>query len=76
MTVASKDGASTSDFLEAFQKLKEGEETAERMERMLDQLEGNIETLLAAAKELNGQDNELLENRQSDYRDDIYYEST
>ncbi|AGO11771.1 AaceriADL003WAp [[Ashbya] aceris (nom. inval.)] len=56
MTIDPASELSTKEFLEAFQKLKEGEETADRMEKMLNKLEGNIEALLAAAEELNKSD--------------------
>lgn len=46
------------ELLEAFKKLQEGEQTAEKMERMLDQLEGKIEAILAETTQLSAQKQE------------------
>lgn len=46
------------ELLEAFKKLQEGEQTAEKMERMLDQLEGKIEAILAETTQLSAQQQE------------------
>ncbi|SCU89004.1 LADA_0E13168g1_1 [Lachancea dasiensis] len=38
----------SSDFLETFKQLQHGEKTAEKLEKMLDQLEGKLDDLLSA----------------------------
>ena len=59
MTIENSESDSTqNELLEAFKKLQEGEQTAEKMERMLDQLEGKIEAILAETTQLSAQQQE------------------
>lgn len=48
----------TSEFLEAFQKLQEGEKTATQLEKMLDELEGKIEEVLKEAESITKEEEE------------------
>ncbi|SCV05978.1 LANO_0H19372g1_1 [Lachancea nothofagi CBS 11611] len=41
----------SSDFVETFKQLQEGEQTADKLEKMLDQLEGKLDELLSQASE-------------------------
>ncbi|AMD20741.1 HDL003Wp [Eremothecium sinecaudum] len=57
MTLESKNDNISAEFVETFAKLREGEITADRMEKLLDQLEDNINELLVVAEELKKDSN-------------------
>ncbi|SCW03467.1 LAFE_0G11078g1_1 [Lachancea fermentati] len=49
-------GISSNEFISVFNQLQEGEKTADKLEKMLDQLEGKIEAILSETNALDSKD--------------------